>query len=183
MKTWKWVLAHTVVLLLLFPAALLADQCDDLFDLADQAFDAAHQAAEQKDYQGSAELYEKSAALFGLVSRKRNCRCPKIHNSALHNAQNARENAKYYRRRVEADEIHSREVQIYEEYNRAKKIYNTGDDYARRRQWDQAIASFDRAAEIWERIGNESEDENGRLALKSAKQARAAARLARQYQR
>ena len=74
------------------------------------------------------------------------------------------------------------EVGLVEEYNQAKEKYNEGNTYARNREWDKAIAAFEEAVQIWESVGAATQSENGKRALKGAKQARDAANLARKYQ-
>jgi hypothetical protein len=109
----------------------------------------------------------------------KNCRCPKIHRSARNNVKISRKNAAKWRKWTKEYEA---EVELVEEYNRAKDKYNQGNTYARSRQWDKAIAAFEEAAQIWDGVGAATQSENGKRALQSAKQARDAANLARSYQ-
>lgn len=68
-----------------------------------------------------------------------------------------------------------------EVYNQAKDRFNEGNDFARNRDWENAVYAFEEAAEIWDGIsGNETE--NGRRAVENAEKARNAAELARKYQ-
>jgi hypothetical protein len=85
------------------------------------------------------------------------------------------ENAEYY-------EEYAHEASLYDEFNRAKGIFNKGNTYARKRQWDEAVTAFEEAAQIWDGIGASTQSENGKSAIKAAKQARAAASSAREYQ-
>ena len=156
-----------------------ADKCDDIFAEAEGISEAAREAARQKNYERAAELYEEAAEYYDDVANIPKCRCPKIHRASRNNVRISRENADKWRKWIE--EV-AAEEQIIEEYNQAKDKFNKGNTYARKRQWDEAIAAFEEAAQIWDSVGASTQSENGRLALREAKRARAAASLARKYQ-
>jgi tetratricopeptide (TPR) repeat protein len=165
-----------IILGLFIPCQLAyADKCDDIFAEAKGISEAARKAAKQKNYERAAELYEEAAEHYDEVANIPKCRCPKIHRASLEAAKSCTENAEYY-------EEYANEARLYDEFNRAKGIYNKGNTYARKRQWDEAVTAFEEAARIWESIGAATQSENGKSAIKAAKQARAAASLALERQ-
>jgi hypothetical protein len=161
------------------PQFLHADQCDDLFARAHGIFESAREAAKQKNYDRAAELYTEAAAYYGQVANMRNCRCPKIAGTSQNNANLSREMANKYQ---EMAKEYATEKKLYEDYNKAMAKFNEGNNYARNREWDKAIAAFEEAALIWEGVSAATQSENGKRAVEAAKQARDAANLARQYQ-
>jgi tetratricopeptide (TPR) repeat protein len=179
MKIQKNIWVFVMVGLFVSSQLVYADQCDDIVDKAHGIFDSAKKAANQKNYNRAAELYENAAKYYDKVANMRNCRCPKIYRTSKNNAKISGENADKHRKWMKE---YATEVGIIEEYNQAKEKYNEGNTYARNREWDKAIAAFEEAAQIWESVGAATQSENGKRALKGAKQARKAANLARKYQ-
>jgi hypothetical protein len=57
----------------------------------------------------------------------------------------------------------------------ANEKYDEGTAFAQKLQWDEAIAAFQEAAEMWERVGQATRGELGKTALESANIARDAA--------
>ncbi len=69
-----------------------------------------------------------------------------------------------------------------EKYGQAMERFNQGNAHARKREWDEAIAAFEDAAQSWESIASPTESENGKRAMNAAKKAHEAANRAREYQ-
>lgn len=178
MKILKYVCICLIVGLFSPLQFIYADQCDDIYQTAKRIYESAKEAAGQKNYNLAVELLHEAEEYYDQVANMEGCRCPKISEASQKNATLCRERADKYQ---EFMHNYESEMRLYDDYNQAKELYNQGNAYARKKEWDKAIAAFEEAAEIWESVGASTQSENGRRALKSAKQARDAASLARKY--
>lgn len=156
-----------------------ADLCDKMYESAQRILDSASEAANQKKFDRAADLYREAARNFEKVARRTDCRCPKISGAAQRNADLYRAKAERYE---EVAQTYKTEMRLYGQFNEAKKICVEGDAFARRGEWDKAIAAFEEAAEIWEGLAGEYTGDNSMKASQAAEQARNAADTARQYQ-
>lgn len=179
MKIQKNILAYVMIGLFVPFQLLYADQCDEVYNEAKDVYNSAIEAIKQKDFDRAVELFNEAAEQYDKVADMENCRCPKIPGNSQKKANRSREMADKYQ---EVGEEYAAELQLYEEYNQAQEKFIEGNTYARNREWDNAIDAFEEAAQIWESVGGATQSENGKRALKSAKQARDAADLARKYQ-
>ena len=180
MKIQKNIWVYVMIGLFVPFQLLYADQCDEVYNEAKDVYNSAIEAIKQKDFDRAVDLFNEAAEQYEQVVDMENCRCPKIAGISQNKANRSREMADKYQ---EVGEEYAAELQLYEEYNQAKEKFIEGNAYARNREWDNAIAAFEEAAQIWESVGGATQSENGKRALKSAKQARDAADLARKYQK
>ncbi len=165
---------------LFVPFQLYADECDDIFTKAESIIEAAKESENQKDYERAIELYKEAAECYEQAANMQDCRNPKIVEASRNNAELCRTAADEFQKVMEE---YAAEVKFYEEYNQAQEKYNAGNTYAKNREWDEAIAAFEEAAQMWESIGAATQSETGKKALRLAQQARDAADLvARKYQ-
>ncbi len=153
------------------PLYVLADRCDDAADQAGRLFEAAKAASNNKEYDRAIQLYEEAETSYQSVAEMRNCRCPKI-------AGSARQNVSICRQNIVSIQEYTTKERFIDVYNQATIKFNEGNSYARNKQWDLAVSSFEEADRIWGSIAS-TDTENGRRALNSAKQARGLAELAR----
>lgn len=174
MRTQLKILLIVTIMILLPLQTLYADECDDDYQQAKKHLESARKAHDEKDYESAAEYYEKSAEYYERIAERGECWCPKILRAAPSNAQ------KYYQK---ANECRNwmQEVKLFEEYQRAVTICKEGHNYARKRDFEDAIALFEEAAEIWELIGENTDSQYYRKAISEAARAREAADYARQY--
>lgn len=164
-----------VTMMILVPLQnLYADECDDDYQQAKKYLESARAAHDEKDYESAAEYYENAAEYFERIAERGECWCPKILGAAPSNAQ------KYYQKANECRNW-TQEVKLYEEYQRAVKICTEGHNYARQRNFEDAISLFEEAAGIWEQIGKNTDSRYCQKAISEAARAREAADYARQY--
>ena len=162
------------------PLNAFADKCDDVFDEASRIFDSAEAASKQEKYEEAIGLYEEAEDSYRKASEMENCRCPTLTGTAKRNVTTCQENADSIRKGLEKRQgDYEAEMEVYEIYNQAQMKYNEAATYAKSQQWDNAVIAFEEAGEIWESIAS-TDTENGKKAIKSAKQARDMAELARQ---
>lgn len=169
----KILLIVTIMILIPFQN-LYADECDDDYQKAKKQLESAREAHYEKDYESAAEYYEKAAEYFDRIAERGKCWCPKILRAAPSNAQKYSQKANEYRNWAQ-------ETELYEEYNRAVKICTEAHNYARKRNYEDAIPLFEEAAEIWDQIGENTDSQYYLKALSEAAKAREAADYARQY--
>lgn len=174
MRTQLKILLIVTIMILIPFQNLYADECDDDYQQAKKHLESAREAHDEKDYESAAEYYEKAAEYFERIAERGECWCPKILRAAPSNAQ------KYYQKANECRNW-TQEVELYEEYKRAVKICTEGHNYARKRNFEDAIPLFEEAAEIWEQIGKNTDSQYYQKAISEAARAREAADYARQY--
>lgn len=180
MKIQKNIWIYVMVGLFVPFQLLYADECDDIFTKAESIIEAAKESENQKNYERAIELYKEAAECYEQVANMQDCRSPKIFEASRNNAELCRTAADEFQKVMEE---YAAEVKFYEEYNQAQEKYNAGNTYAKNREWDEAIAAFEEAAQMWESIGAATQSETGKKALRLAQQARDAADLvARKYQ-
>ena len=138
-------------------------------------FESAVEAVRQKNFEQAVALYREAGEYFEQVSYMKNCRCPKISKNADHNAKLSRERADKY-------QAHAKELKCYDEYNKARAIYREADAHCKNREWDQAIAALEEAAQIWDSVGAATQSENGKKAIGMAEKCRKAISDIRQLQ-
>ena len=174
MRTQLKILVIVTIMIFIPFLNLSADECDDDYQQAKEHLESAREAHNEKDYESAAENYEKSAEYFERIAERGKCWCPKILRAAPSNAQ------KYYQKANECRNW-AQEAELIEEYNRALKICTEGHNYAGKRNFEDAIPLFEEAAEIWERIGENTDSQYYQKALSEAARAREAADYARKY--
>ena len=150
--------------LLVSAQPVYADQCLNMFTEAGVLFSSAREAMNEKDYGRAAELYEQAGQYYEEVANMTDCSHPEIQKTAEKDVKISRDAAA--------------EAKLAVQYNLAIGKYDEGKAYARNRQWDQAMAAYLEAAQIWEGIGNATQSELGKNALQSAELARNAVKSA-----
>jgi tetratricopeptide (TPR) repeat protein len=157
-----WLLLVAGVLVFVQP--VYAGQCDDMNAKARAAFASAREASIQKNYDRAAELYEEAGKYYEEVANMQNCRCPEVPKNAQGNAKLSRDAAA--------------QARLAAQYRVAMGKYDEGTAFANKMKWDEAIAAFEEAAQIWDGVGAATQSELGKTALESANTARDAAQRA-----
>lgn len=150
--------------LLFFVQPVYAGPCDDMNAEAKAALASAREASSKRDYDRAAELYEEAGKYFEEVANMTGCSCSTIPQSAPGNAKMCRDAAA--------------QARLGAQYRVANEKYDEGTAYAKKMQWDEAIAAFQEAAQMWDSVGAATQSELGKTALKSANVARDAAQMA-----
>lgn len=147
-----------------------ADQCDELHDLAMSYVVSAREVySGDMDYSHAAELFCEAAGYFELIYQRTDCANREVWSNSL-------EKADYYAERaIEAENI--------VRYVNAVKLYEGGHEWARGKNWEQAVNSFAKAADLWKTIGAlEPDGENGKRALEAARHAEDVIARTRRFQ-
>ena len=69
------------------PLSVFADKCDDVANRASATFSEARAADNRQEFATAAKLYEKAGRYYQKASKMKNCRCPKIEDSAKSNVE------------------------------------------------------------------------------------------------
>jgi tetratricopeptide (TPR) repeat protein len=137
------------------------DSCDEIHTKAKAAMASAREASGQRDYVRAAELYDEAAKYYEQIANMTDSTCATVTKNAVDYVKVSRDAAA--------------QARLAAQYRVANEKYDEGTAFAKKLQWDEAIAAFQEAAEIWERVGQATRGELGKTALESASIARDAA--------
>ncbi|MCD4779835.1 MAG: hypothetical protein K8S27_04715 [Candidatus Omnitrophica bacterium] len=184
----KWLMFMTIcVLFFSDPLNASADRCADVFDKGHQKFKAAKEAGGQKKYNQSIRLYKEAQRHYWQASNMMNCKCPKLNKTAKNNVNICDGNIEIMKKNLKTQTKYQKnlntEAKAYDKYNKAQRIFEQGDSFAKRKQWSRAYEAYREAAMLWESVAMTNRSENGRKARQAARQARDLAKKARQQKR
>ncbi len=140
----------------------------------------ARAAYNQEELDKAIMLYEKAEEYHReVVSMEGSCHPANVRYS-MENIVFCQERVEDIKRYKKNKVNYEKDLEIFEIYNKAKAIYIEGNAYARNQQWKLAVSSFEEAETIFTSIAS-PETENGRKAIKAAKDAKKLANLAQQH--